>query len=74
MVVARDHVLGAQIHQRRDRRALQRLQEPRVAARHAVRGQRVGPQQDGADDERADDSRANGHSSVIVPSLPAGQS
>ena len=71
MVVARDHVLRAEVHQRRDRGALQRLQEPRVAARHAVGGQRLRPEQDGADDEGADDSVAHRHSSVIVPSLPA---
>ena len=37
MVVAGDHVLGAEIHQRADRAAIEPLQEHRVLARHAVR-------------------------------------
>ena len=37
MVVSRDHVLGAQIHQRADGGALQALKEDSVLARDAVR-------------------------------------
>ncbi len=37
VVVAGDHVLGAQVHQRADRLAVEPLQEHRVLAGHAVR-------------------------------------
>src|SRR5690349_1436152 len=40
MVVARHHVLRAEIHQRSDRRPVETLQVDRVLARHAMRVQR----------------------------------
>ena len=42
MVVAGDHVLGAEIHQRTDRRTVESLQEHGVLARDAMRARRRG--------------------------------
>jgi hypothetical protein len=57
MVVAGDHVLRAQIHQRRDRRTLQRQQIPRVFRRYAVRERRV-RREDREGGDQADQPRA----------------
>ena len=42
VVVAGDHVLGAEVHERPDGRAVDRLEEQRVAARNAMRAEGVG--------------------------------
>ena len=63
MVVAGDHVLGAEVHQRPDRNALQGLQEACVAAGHAVRGGGVRPQQE--DRERHAPDAAERHRAIL---------
>jgi len=63
MVVAGDHVLRAEIHQRPDGGALQGLQESRVGAGDAVRGGGVRPQQE--DRERHASNAAERHRAIL---------
>ncbi len=62
MVVAGDHVLGAEVQQRTDRLSLKPLQEHRVLAGHAVR---LEPCRE-AEDEQGND--ANRHGGLIPDS------